>query len=121
MIFTIGVHDGTNGWEEKYDKPEIETVEEAWDWADRTVRKFNATLRPGERARTLTGVRGEGDSKAHHWLKTSLATQMRGNIAFDNYRCDRCGITGKRYGLSGTVKRDAKYRAKKYEECGGGN
>ena len=51
--------------------------------------------------------------------KTNLVTVMGVYGSYDVMKCVRCGITGKRYGLV-DIKRDPKYKAKKYETCQGG-
>jgi len=56
-------------------------------------------------------------STDHDWKKMSPVTVIKGNKTYDVYQCSKCGITGKRYGLNTTVKRDPKFKAPKYEKC----
>lgn len=99
-----------SNWEEEYegagDPPE--------EWAQGVIQRFNAGLRPGESARELVSVivLSEG-RRPHCWRKSSLTTQFRGSVAYDEYVCTRCGVTGKRFGLDAGIKLDNKYRSKK--------
>lgn len=89
-------------------------------FATELLSKFNTTLRTGEKARELVGVRVLEDEPTvldHVWSKENLFTVENRGRYYDVMRCKRCGITGKRFGLSGSVRRDSKYRAKKYEKC----
>ncbi len=109
-------------WWETYDKAEITSVVDAEDWITDTVKRFNATLRRGERPRETSGkieVIGES-ARQHEWRKISLTTQVdyRGN--FDNMKCDVCGCTGRRYGLGQAgIKRSPQFKAKKWNACPG--
>ena len=44
----------------------------------------------------------------HYFTKKNAATQEDKRGAYDLYKCDRCGLTGKRYGLSDYVTTTAK-------------
>lgn len=94
-------------------------------WALKTIQNFNATLRPGEKARELVSVKVLADvnsiqKKEHEWEKTNLYTIIRGSQNYDTMKCSNCHITAKRFGLGDSmIKRDSKYRAKKYEHCQG--
>lgn len=104
-----------NNWFEEYDV----TCEDAKKYAEGLIEVFNYTLRPGEKARKLlevTVIDYESIEK-HDWRKTNLITIMNGPICYDKQKCTRCGITGKRYGLSGDVIQDSKYKAKVYIRC----
>lgn len=86
-------------------------------WAKETLRRFNATLRPGEKERELLDVVIiDAQEQEHNWHKTNLVTIMDRNGSYDAYRCQRCGITAKRFGL-GEIIRDQKYKAEKYRRC----
>lgn len=106
-------------WNEEYiiDNPNV------YEWAKNTIDKFNATLYPGESPRELVEVKILSDSEKenkHNWIKTNLITIVRGKSSYDTMKCEKCGITGKRYGLrDNAVEFDAKYRYKKYEKCNG--
>jgi hypothetical protein len=81
---------------------------------------FNRTLRPGESRRYFVKVEvvGEVAPPEHRWMKLTAMTQQRGDgTPFDQMKCERCGITGKRYGIQGHVSRDSKFRARVYARC----
>lgn len=106
-------------WIEDCNRSEIKTEDEARAWGERTIRWFNDTLRPGERARKFLKVTFEdNDIRAQHsWRKTNLMTILDPRLGlYDTLRCEVCGITAKRYGLT-SVKIDSKYRAKGYKVC----
>lgn len=96
--------------------------EDAIAWARAVVANFNATLRPGESARTIVSV-FEGSTLAepkteHTWMKTNLTTLERNGRVFDTARCSVCGITSKRFGL-GSHTRDADFKAHGFATCAG--
>jgi hypothetical protein len=112
-----------NLWTEDYDKVGIGdngNLCQAEDWAHQLIQRFNETCRPGESHRELLKTELLGASTAHDWFKRTdgMSVNFRGRIV-DIMECRKCGVTGKRYGLHSTfnVKRDAKFRAKKYEVC----
>jgi hypothetical protein len=76
---------------------------------------FNKTLKPGETKRHLVLLRKINNNKEarldHEWKKESLVTEKGG---YDRYKCSRCKITGKRYGLSNYIKIDKKFEKKVY-------
>ena len=117
MKFNIKVADTTGReWWEPYERD----VKDARAWAVEAIARFNDTLRPHEKERTLLEVVIEDESNAgfHRWIKLTAGQSVafRGSIV-DLMQCERCKITGKRYGLSENIKRDSVYRAKKYERC----
>lgn len=83
------------------------------------IKWFNSTLRPHESRRTFVRVEIHGDvvPPEHRWVKQTIMTQSRHGRPYDPMHCERCNITGKRYGLSSAVKRDSKFRAKVYARC----
>jgi len=96
---------------------ELHWWEESWlDCSPKEmVQEFNTTLHPGERARKLIDYEIlEGENKPHSWKKTNLVTQIKNGLQFDSYRCDICGVTGKRYGLGGYITLDTKYKKQIY-------
>jgi len=102
-------------WTEEYDKD----VADPHKWALNTIANFNASLRSGERPRTVVDViiLGESENYEHTWEKSNLVTIVKGGRMYDTARCTRCGVTGKRYSLSGTVTLDPKFKAAKYAQC----
>ncbi len=107
--------DGEEWWED-YDKD----VPDARKWAEDTIAGFNETLRPHEKARELLDVQviDSSNDKHHHWVKKTggMSVKFRGSFV-DMMYCDKCGITGKRYGLDGSVTIDSKYSKKAFIEC----
>ena len=83
------------------------------------ISNFNKTLRPGERARVLLGITEMGDSATtpHQWYKSYPVTISDSEGVYDRYRCKKCGITGKRFGLSDVITTDKKYQKSKYRYC----
>lgn len=113
-----------NSWTEDYDKPGIGdngNTLQAEDWAFKLIEWFNDTCHLGEAHRRLLGTKIIGASTAHVWVKrTSGMSLLFNRSVVDVFFCGNCGITGKKYGIGkSAVKRDYKYRAKKYEECHG--
>jgi len=118
----IGNEDGSGEpWWEDFDKP-YQTQKEVTDFAAWAVNYFNSTLLAGEKPRKFLGE-VKIIALGHDWKKTTIVmrtTKNRQNkhgIMYDEYQCARCGITGRRYGVSDVIKRDDKYKAMKYEDC----
>jgi hypothetical protein len=111
-------------WAEDYDKAGIGdngNIQQAEDWAFKLIEWFNDTCRPNEAHRKLLGVELIGTSEeAHEWYKRTdgMSVAFRGRLV-DLFECRKCGILGKRMSLQGPIKRDAKWRAKKYDTCAG--
>lgn len=120
MRFRIEIQtaDGRRWWED-YDKPLPPEPGYAVEWALDTIERFNDTLRAGEAPRRLMNVEVlEADTvKDHDWRKTNMVTIMEGSSMYDTYECSRCRITGKRFGLSDGIRRDARYKAAVYMRC----
>ena len=55
--------------------------------------------------------------KEHKWRKTNLVTISDKHGTYDKQECTECKITGKRFGLSGTVRRDKKYSHERFADC----
>ena len=71
--------------------------------------RFNATLRPGEKAREVVRVRSTpipSTLKEHSWNKTSFTPNKEG---WYPYTCASCGATGKRHGTVAFVTPDRKH------------
>jgi hypothetical protein len=111
--FKLIVENDRDRWEEEYD----EQVPDPRTWAIDTIKRFNGSLHPRELPRRLIDVIVIGESRVHKWGKSNLVTVMGRGVCYDTYRCEICGITGKRFGLDGDIKRDPKYKAKKYDNC----
>lgn len=105
-------------FEESY---EIDNDVEPQEYAQGLIDRFNATLRPDETPRELVTVivtkENVKGKQEHKWEKQNLVTIKRAGRMYDVYRCNCCGITGKRYGIGGDVTRDSKYKADKYQYC----
>ena len=109
------VNDEQNSWIEEYDVDCLDAKE----YGENLIEGFNDMLRPGEKLRKLLEVIvvNKESIEYHDWHKTNLVTIIKNGMCYDTQRCSRCLITGKRYGLSGAVKRDTKYKAKVYQRC----
>jgi len=120
MKIRIKVRSLENGqeWAEDYDQPGIGDLQQAEKWAAGLIENFNQTLRPGESRRKLLVTELVGTSTTHQWYKRTdgMSLPFRGALV-DLLECSKCGVTGKRYGLSSIIKRDSKYRAKKFAVC----
>ena len=109
-------------WTEEYDKPGIGdngNLGQAEDWAFNLIEWFNSTCKPGESHRLLVATELVGESGHHHdWYKRTdgMSVEFRGRLV-DLFECRKCGVTGKKMGLDTPIKRDHKFRAKKYAEC----
>lgn len=93
-------------------------------WSRDIVDWFNSTLRPRERKRIFVKceVIGEVPPAEHRWFKKTAMTKtvvggLRHGQMYDAMECGRCGVTGKRYGLSGSVKLDSKWRKIVFQRC----
>lgn len=106
----------TEHYEKETSNPEL--------WCKQTIEWFNATLRPKERKRVFVRceVVGEVPPGEHKWFKATAMTQTlsqaRGGMPYDKMQCERCGITGKRFGIGSHVHLDSKYkRIKAFQRC----
>lgn len=116
MKFKIKVKNCYTNWEEEYTENISENEIDAFGMD--LIANYNRTLRPGENPREYLGyIVVDQEYKNHEWEKQNLATIIGKGRNYDIYKCKICGVTGKRYGLSGSVLRDYKYRAKKYQSC----
>ncbi len=106
-------------WEEEYNK-HFTTPEEVEQYGKDIVAEFNRTLRPGEHGRRYIGYTIVDKTQAgdHIWEKQNAASIVRSNKVYDEYKCARCGVTGRRYGIGAVIVRDTKYQANKYINCG---
>lgn len=124
FVKNLGEVDST-AWPEKEDRPTLVTEAEVREWAANIIREYNRTLRPNERARALVRVTLTPDetpiqsdeASPHDWHKTNGVTIIKGSLNYDTLRCSQCGVTGKRYGVGGTVERDPKFKANIYAKC----
>jgi hypothetical protein len=116
MKFKIHVKSKNSDWWEQYN----EITDDCRKWAESIIERFNSTLKPFESPRELLGVEviSSGNENSHKWEKliTGMSVFFRGSIV-DLMRCTKCGITGKRRGLSSAIVIDSKYRKKVYRNC----
>ena len=116
MKFKIHVKDSTSDWWEDYDK----SIADPKKYAEEIISRFNATLRAHETPRELIEVQliDPDNKKFHDWQKRTdgMSVNFRGSTV-DLMYCKKCGITGKRFGISENVKIDSKYRKKAFQEC----
>lgn len=119
MKFTILVKNkdepDSKAWKEDYEENTTNPLE----FARNVIDRWNKTLRPHEKARVLLGIQSEGTQTRpkHDWHKVNQVTVVSGGGTYDVYQCSHCGITGKRFGLQGEVRRDIKYKPKVYNRC----
>jgi hypothetical protein len=102
-------------WKEQYER-EIEDPEA---WGRALIEWFNKGQRPGQLSREFVSAREIAEAPQEHvWEKANLVTETdRLGRMFDRARCTRCGVTGRRYGLSGAVTRDREFVAASYARC----
>lgn len=127
-VITVAHEDGSGEqWPEVYKENDgtrrglTAAVVDVEAWARGLIDYFNETItRSDEKRRKFVSVSVTDDGAQavlqHDWHKTSLVTECHGGRYFDRMRCERCGITAKRHGVT-FIKRDSKFRAKKYEVC----
>lgn len=111
---------GTHEWGETYEKE----VADPEKWSRDIIAWFNRTLRPGEKKREFVRceVFGEVAPAEHKWFKVTAMTKTmsggpRHGQMYDAMECERCGVTGKRYGIQPHVKLDSKWRQQVYKRC----
>ena len=122
--FTVRDTTGAS-WTETIDNHDIKTLDQAERFCHNLVSSFNTVERRryGAEAstRTLISCEIEGASQVpvpHTWVKrTDGMSVLFNGRHVDLMMCSHCHVTGKRFGLSGVVKRDSEFRAKKYEGC----
>jgi len=117
-------------WSDDPQQPEVvenyeQECEDPEAWCLKIIDFFNSTLRPFERPRTLVRCEVEGavPPYQHKWVKLTgeMSTTVRagpwsGRI-YDGMRCEKCGITGKRYGLNSNIVRDTPFKKKVFLRC----
>lgn len=93
-------------------------------WSRDILDWFNLTLRPHEITREFVRceVIGEVPPAEHRWFKVTAMTRTmvggpRHGSNYDGMKCERCGVTGKRYGISGFVKIDSKWGKATFKRC----
>ena len=64
-----------------------------------------------------TAINAMVEASGHDWQKSNLVTIVKGHALYDQYQCTKCGITARRLGVRWPPVRDAKYKAKVYENC----
>ncbi len=128
-VLTVGHVGSDETWTESYTendgtarglRPEHADVEK---WAHALIDWFNETAADWERKRRVVSVEVTDDGvtppvnrREHDWEKTNAITISDRQGVYDAMRCRRCGVTGKRFGLT-RVKVDSKFRAKKWQAC----
>lgn len=120
--FKMKVRGRNDEWWEDYNLNEVADQAGAEAWANETIRRFNETehVRYGDKAvdRLLLEVVFLGAGPAQHeWQKINSFTIVDQHGARDKWRCKNCGCEAFRYGISDTLKRTGKWRAKKHEVC----
>ena len=110
--------DQDNFWWEDYDK----NVDDVDKWGQAIIGNFNSTLAPGEKEREYLGYEiidsFSVSPESHDFRKTNLVTIMgSGGRSYDNYKCSKCEVTGRRYGFEFIIIRDKKFKSKKYDYC----
>jgi hypothetical protein len=116
QVKSIGNPFNKDHWWETYEKDVEDAEKEAIEMVDR----FNESLREGEFPRRLLKVEviDNHSIKDHDWEKINLVTiKDKNNSLYDIYKCRKCLITGKRFGLNPGITIDYKYRAKVYKRC----
>lgn len=123
MNFKIQVRDERDRepWWEEFNYHQVVDQATAEGAAADMIAKYNNTMCPGDSPRTLLSVvfAETGTAHQHHdWRKQNLMTiaSTKRVAAHDAMKCRNCGITGKRFGLTGTT-RDAEFKAKAFEYC----
>ncbi len=117
MFVKVKGSDDSTAWDEEYRRDE----DDAQAIAQGIIDNWNRTLRPHEKARELVRVElisDKADPIAHQWEKQNTITIKDSLGLYDVYKCQRCKITGKRFGLSQDIKLDSAYRAKYHNNCG---
>lgn len=120
MQFKIQVkpNNRDDSWWEDCNKPEVTDQASAEKAGRALVKYFNDTLRPGESPRSFLAAELTENNvrELHEWTKSSLTTVFERGRMFDRMRCDKCGITAKRFGMSSIVI-DPTYRARAFQNC----
>lgn len=121
MKFEISVRDKDGGgepWMEQQDRPEVTTLAQAEEWGRMVIANFNASLQPHEREREFLSAAMTGEeSDIHEFFKVNLVTVSDSHGMYDAYRCENCGVTGKRRSLEGAIVRDSQFMAPSYASC----
>ena len=122
MKFQIEVRDERGGpWWETFDEEECKDEASIKAWVERTIARYNDTLRPHESPRTFVGgikIVGDG-TRQHKWTKLNVFTQDdKARGAYDKLRCTQCGAIARRYGVD-HIKMQKGYTAKKWRSCPG--
>jgi len=101
-----------------------QVTEDPVQWSKDILAWFNRTLRPHERKRLFVrcDIVGEVPPAEHKWVKVTAMTKTmsggpRHGQMYDSMECERCGVTGKRYGLGPYVKLDHKFKATAFKRC----
>ena len=124
MRFTITVRKvgAKDSWNEIHEYDHVTNAAEAEKCAQEMLGKFNAALRKGEIGRELLKVVLDpatvGAIREHDWYKVNLVTLVdTGHHSCDEYKCARCGVTGKRFYLDGGVVLDHMFQRPVFDRC----
>ena len=117
----IWVHPGET---EEHGETHEQVTTDPEEWSKDIIAWFNSTLRPHEQERVFVRceVVGEVPPAEHRWSKVTAMTKTmvggpRHGAMYDTMKCERCGVTGKRYSLGSFVKIDSKWRKAAFERC----
>ena len=113
--YNVKVKDNQSDWIEDLSL----SIDDPEGSARAIITSFNNSLRSHEQPREFVEIIGTiNDCAEHDWVKkTAGQSVIRNSGIYDLFFCARCGITGKRAGLSSIIVRDSKYKAKKYSDC----
>lgn len=99
-------------WSEDYESDVPGSAEEI---IGALLKRFNDTLRPGEKPRRLVRIVATEATAPkpfvteHRWEKQNLVTISDRNGLYDKMKCKICGATGKRYGLRDVTPDKSKF------------
>lgn len=101
---------------EDEDRPEVQDLDQARDWAEKAVRDFNESQAPHERQIVVKVEPLPDGPDVHDWVKTNTEPRSNGIVSYDNFRCNKCGITGVKYG-SAPITVDSEYQGIEWSFC----